>query len=303
MILMRALLVFCLGFSPLAASAAVQEIAGLSAFLDEMATKHGFDRGELGVMFENVHFRETVISSTSRPLSERPWPDFLATFLDHRHVSRGLTFWQAHEDSLRRAERQYGVPAQVLVALIGVETYYGRRTGNYSTLDALTSLAFGHPRRAEFFRGELEQYLLLTREQGFDPLEVRGSFAGALGIPQFMPSNYRKLAVDFDGDGRVDILSDADDAIGSVANYLASNGWQRDRPVAERSEQPVAGARTVTFMVGETPEQWQAYANFDVIMTYNRSSYYAMAVYRLADALRAAHNGESVSALLDITKR
>ncbi|HEY3583645.1 MAG TPA: lytic murein transglycosylase B, partial [Casimicrobiaceae bacterium] len=144
---------------------------------------------------------------------------------------RGVAFWQAHATALSRAERDFGVPPEIVVAIIGVETFYGRNTGGYRVIDALTTLAFDYPRRAPFFRSELRQYLLLAREEKFSPLTHKGSFAGAFGVPQFMPGSVRRFAVDYDGDGRIDLWDSGDDAIGSVANYLARHDWLRGQPV------------------------------------------------------------------------
>jgi membrane-bound lytic murein transglycosylase B len=239
----------------------------------------------------------------------------------------GVTFWNNHAEKLERARKEYGLPEEIVTAVIGVETIYGAQTGKYRVLDALVTLAFDYPRRSEFFREELEQYLLLMREQGADVLKLKGSYAGAIGIPQFMPSSYRRYAVDFDGDNRKELLQSPADAIGSVANYLKMFGWEQGQPVAVRAqisseryqEALAAGIKPsltlsqmkqfgVTPLVGlsdlggermaalfvlegkDGPEYWLGFNNFYVITRYNRSTYYAMSVWQLAEEIHAARN-------------
>jgi membrane-bound lytic murein transglycosylase B len=153
-------------------------------------------------------------------------------------VEAGAAWWNAHAEDLARAEERYGVPAEIVVAILGIETFYGRNTGSYRALDALATLAFDYPRRAAYFRGELKQFLLLARDLDAAPATLKGSFAGALGVPQFMPGSYRNFAVDFDGDGRIDLWADPADIAGSVANYLARHDWQRGQPVLLRATVP-----------------------------------------------------------------
>ncbi len=165
------------------------------------------------------------------PFGQRNWLEYRARYVEDRRIRDGVAFMLLHEDSLARAESRFGVPSPIVTAILGVETRYGRMTGDFRTLDVLLTLSFDYPRRADYFRSELEQFLLLAREQRFDPLAVRGSFAGAIGMPQFMPSSIRKWAIDFDRDGRVDLTRSAADSIGSVANFLAGHGWQREGPI------------------------------------------------------------------------
>lgn len=296
------------------------ELPGIPRFIDEMVSKHQFKHDELVQVFKRAERRQTIIDAISRPATLKPWPEYRAAFINPSRIGGGLEFWLRHADALQRAETQYGVPQEIIVALIGVETGYGRNAGKFSTLDALTTLAFDYPRRADFFRGELEQYLLLAREQGFDLFKVQGSYAGALGIPQFMPGSYRKYAVDFSGDGKIDLLRDPVDAIGSVANYLKQYGWLSGELVAVRAgvgedhrvgslmearavaEWAVEGvkpgeevaadkkARLIDFTVGDGKEFWLAFGNFDAITRYNNSDFYAMSVFQLAEALRVAHH-------------
>ena len=281
-----------------------------------MVAKHQFKREELVTVFKEAQHRQDVIDAMNTPATLKPWLDYRATFIDQKRIDGGIKFWRKHADTLARATKMYGVPQEIIVAVIGVETMYGRHAGNYRTLDALTTLTFDYPRRVVFFRAELEEYLLLAREQGFNLLGIKASYAGALGIPQFMPSSYRKHAVDFDADGTIDLLKSADDAIGSVANYLKQYGWKADEPVAIRARidnesrpNDVGAARSIaawdalgviplenfdggvyaylldfTLPVGK--EYWLGFNNFAVITTYNNSSFYAMTVYQLALELR-----------------
>lgn len=294
------------------------ELPGIPQFIDEMVAKHQFKRDELEEVFQRAEYRQDVIDAITMPATIKPWLEYRAAFINPKRITGGVKFWHQHAEALQRAEKMYGVPQEIIIAVIGVETLYGRNAGRYRTLDALTTLAFDYPKRVDFFRGELEQYLLLAREQSFDLLSIRASYAGALGIPQFMPSSYRKWAVDFDQDGKIDLLNDPDDAIGSVANYLRQYGWISGEPVAMRAKvadatrignttvarsistwgmsgaEPMdkidAGtyAYLVDFTVANGKEYWFGFNNFAVITTYNNSTFYAMSVYQLAEELSAA---------------
>ncbi len=291
------------------------ELPGIPQFIDEMVAKHQFKRDELVQVFQRAQYRQSVIDAISTPATIKPWPEYRTAFINAKRINGGLQFWLRHADALQRAEMQYGVPQEIIVALIGVETMYGSNKGRFSVLDALTTLAFDYPRRAVFFRGELEQYLLLVREQDFELFKLQGSYAGAMGIPQFMPGSYRRYAVDFSGDGKIDLLHDPVDAIGSVANYLKQYGWLSHEPIAARANtgeegrrlslaefraaagwaasgvppdrQIVSGkpARLMDFTVAEGKEFWLAFNNFEVITRYNNSDFYAMSVFQLAEAL------------------
>ena len=202
------------------------------AFIDEMTAEHGFDRAALARTLGEARYQRTIVAAMDRPLLEPPkWYSYARSFLAPERVAAGVRYWRAHQDDLARAEERYGVPAEIVVAILGVETYYGRTAGNYRVLDALATLAFDYPRRAAFFRGELKQFLLLARELGMSPLAAKGSFAGAMGVPQFMPGSYRTYAVDFDGTGHPDLWQSPADIVGSVANYLARHDWQPGGPV------------------------------------------------------------------------
>lgn len=295
-------------------------LPGIPEFIDEMVEKHQFNHDELTLLFERANHRPQIIEAISRPATIKPWLDYRAAFVNKKRVKLGLLFWKKYQHTLLRAEKKYGVPQEIIVALIGVETIYGENAGNFRTLDALTTLAFDYPRRAAFFRDELENYLLLAREQQFDSLAIRSSYAGALGIPQFMPSSYRKYAVDFNGNHKTDLLNEPADAIGSVGNYLQGYGWQKGgrvavpagvsetvcvgaidtpRSLAEWAEAGISQtshlpadttARLMDFTVTEGKEFWLGFNNFEVITRYNNSDFYAMSVFQLAEALKAAKN-------------
>jgi membrane-bound lytic murein transglycosylase B len=200
-------------------------LPGIPEFIDQMVAQHNFRRSELENVFAHAQLVQPVIDAISRPATAKPWPEYRVNFVNPQRIRLGLEFWKKYRKTLQRAERKYGVPQDIIVAVIGVETIYGQDPGSYRTLDALTTLAFDYPPRADFFRSELENFLLLAREQQFNLLEIRGSYAGALGIPQFMPSSYRTYAVDFNGNRRINLLRENRDAIGSVANFLKEFGW------------------------------------------------------------------------------
>lgn len=313
----------CLFLLMLTSSCAVGavELPGIPQFIDDMVERHHFRRDELEQVFAQAEYRPSVIEAISRPSVAKPWPEYRTAFVNRQRIKLGLAFWRKYGETLRRAEKRYGVPQEVIVALIGVETLYGRNAGRYRVLDALTTLAFDYPRRTDFFRGELEQFLLLAREHEFDLLSTYGSYAGAMGVPQFMPSSYRKYGVDFDGDRVIDLQHQERDAIGSVANYLKSFGWAGGETLAAPAEvvdavsleegaahtvadwavlgvrsvaPPGRQGRLIAFTVGDHKEYWLAFNNFDVITRYNNSDYYAMTVLQLAEALKAAKaNGRS----------
>ena len=205
-------------------------------FIDELAREHDFSRATLKRWFSDVRYQSKIVEAMQRPLLEPPkWYEYAPQFLSPARIEDGVAFWRAHETALARADKEFGVPPEIIVAIIGVETFYGRNTGNYRIIDALSTLAFDYPRRATYFRAELREFLLLSRSEGFSPLTPKGSFAGALGVPQFMPGSVRRYAVDFDGDRHIDLWRSDDDAIGSVANYLARHNWLRGQPVWSRA--------------------------------------------------------------------
>jgi membrane-bound lytic murein transglycosylase B len=295
----------------------------VQAFVAEMVERHGFGRRDLDQFFGRVRHQPSVIRAmTPQVKGARSWQQYRARFLSRERIDGGAAFWSRHEALLARASEVYGVPPQIIVAIIGVETEYGRIMGDYRVADALSTLAFDYPRRAEFFRGELAEFLLLAREMNGDALAFRGSFAGAVGLPQFMPGSYRRYAVDFDGDGRRDLRGSAADAIGSVANFLVQHGWQPGAPIAVPAAVPVdargladgrvEATRTAAELriaqvdfaadiddsqpsvlveldsVDADPVYWVGFDNFYVITRYNRSSFYAVSVLELAQAIQAA---------------
>jgi membrane-bound lytic murein transglycosylase B len=302
----------------LSLSAQAVQMVGIPQFVDEMVEKYQFDRDELDAIFQRAEHRPDVIEAIDKPATKKPWPEYRAAFINNLRVSKGLEFWRKHRKALNRAEQQFGVPQEIIVALIGVETLYGQQTGKYRTLDALSTLAFDYPRRADFFRSELAEYLLLAHEQKFNLYEVKASYAGALGIPQFMPSSYRKYAVDFNANGKIDLLNEPEDAIGSVANYLKQYGWKSGELVAQQARLtadaipimtdtprrlddwategvvPMIDSRNsdlpswlLGFSVGDGKEYWFTYPNFRVITLYNNSNFYAMSVFQLAQILQS----------------
>jgi membrane-bound lytic murein transglycosylase B len=306
------------------------------AFAQDLEQRHGFDATTLLRQFAATQPNKRVLQLIAPPTSptQRSWERYRPRFINEQRVVGGVRFWQENAVTLARARAQYGVPEEVIVAIIGVETVYGRNTGGFSVLEALATLAFQYSRRAEFFRSELEQFLLLTRENRQDPLSVKGSFAGAIGIPQFMPGSQRRYAVDFDGDERIDLANSTEDAIGSVARFLEQHGWQAGQAIAVPASLPgtpdasliEAGIRptlkvadlfergisaaadpeaTVTLVdlvsPGLATEYWLGFENFYVITRYNRSSFYAMSVFQLAEEIRRRmpSNGNEKTVLIN----
>lgn len=299
---------------------AYENAAQVDAFIAEMTREHGFAEAPLREMFAGVERKQPILDAISRPAERvKPWKEYRPIFITDARIAQGVEFWNRHAEALARAEREYGVPAQVIVAIIGVETFFGRNTGSWRVLDALATLGFDYPPRADFFRKELREFLLLTREQQVDPLALKGSYAGAMGLPQFMPSSFRAYAVDFDRDGHIDIWNNPVDAIGSVASYFQRHGWVAGDPVVTRARiegtrfadglteglEPVKSVGDLR-QLGWTPldavddnyavtafrlegaegdEFWMGLPNFYVITRYNRSVMYAMAVHQLSAAL------------------
>ena len=201
-------------------------------FIQNMVENDHIPATELNTLLNQVVIQKKILELVSAPKEGKPWYVYRANFLNTDRIEKGVVFWAAHEETLSRAEKEYGVPASIIVAILGVETDYGKHQGHYRVLDALATLAFEYPLRAPFFKKELETFLLLCHEHSVDPLSLRGSYAGAFGQPQFMPSSYRSFAVDFSGLGLKDIQNSTIDSIGSVANYFQKHGWQRGAPVA-----------------------------------------------------------------------
>jgi membrane-bound lytic murein transglycosylase B len=261
-------------------------------FIQHMSVKHNFDQTQLTQLFDQVKPNQRVIKAMTKPSEAMPWYTYRPIFVTEQRAQQGAAFWRQNAKTLNYASQRYGVPAEIIVAILGVETRYGQMEGNYNALTALSTLAFDYPPRANYFRGELEQYLLLTRDLSVDPLSVQASYAGALGAPQFMPSSYRHYAVDCDQDGRIDLFHNNADAIASIANYLAVNGWQRGgliaRPAHAFSKTPNQ-AKLLTLQTRTGTENWYTFHNFSVIMRYNTSPLYAMAVYQLSEMIKAKY--------------
>ena len=292
----------------------------VDAFIDDLVKTEKFSREELKNILGQAEKSERALALMKRPAEGTlEWKDYRKIFMTPERVEKGVKFWQEHAKTLARVEKEYGVPAQIIVAIIGVETYYGRQTGGFRVLDTLTTLGFDFPRRSKFFQKELKNLLILAREQKLDVTELTGSYAGAMGIPQFMPSSYRAYAVDYTKDQQANIWLTEADAIASVANYLSLHGWKKQKPIAARAK--VAGAdyedvlssglkpdkRLGTVkksgwsaqgtlppsskvlamrMEGQDgPEYWLGMNNFYVITRYNRSRMYALAVHQLAKAV------------------
>lgn len=293
------------------------------AFIDHMASEYGFAKAQLEALLDQAELRQDILDAISRPAEAKPWWQYRPIFITDARAQGGAEYWQANAETLAKAQKVYGVAPEVIVAIIGVETFYGRHTGKYRVIDALSTLGFHYPKRGEFFRGQLGQFLLLAREESMDPAEPLGSYAGALGRPQFIPSSFRHYAVDFDGDGKRNIWDDDADVIGSVANYFARHGWQAGQPVVypamlsgavpeqllQDDGKPrqtldslrAAGVQTGSGLPDDTPaslfaldEQdgqsyWVGLNNFYVITRYNHSNLYAMAVYQLSQRIRQLH--------------
>lgn len=295
----------------------------VASFIDRLVTEHGFERDFVVSALTAGDTKQKILDAIRRPAEKtKPWHEYREIFVTPKRINAGVEFWNVHRERLERISNETGVPAEIICAIVGVETYYGRLTGGYRVLDALATLGFDYPPRAQFFRSELEQAFLLAREEQFDLLDLMGSYAGAIGPPQFIPSSYRAYAVDGDGDGRRDLLGNWDDILMSVANYFVKHGWRRGEPVVTRGQIddaqnfPVGQTRlklddTVatltargvrfdteldahapTLLIGlegaEGDEHWVGFKNFYVITRYNRSAMYAMAVYQLATELALA---------------
>ena len=290
-------------------------------FIAHLAGTSPFTKHQLRKILKAAQSQPAIIEAMDRPAEKaKPWSEYRPIFITERRIREGTDFWIAHRQALDQASIRSGVAPEYLAAILGVETYYGRLTGSYRVLDALATLAFDYPARAKFFRDELEQFLLLTRDSGLDPLSVKGSYAGAMGAPQFMPSNYRRYAVDAEADGHINLWTDWPDVCASVGNYLKEHGWNAGEPVlseasvapdkaAELDGRKLALSETVGSLrtkgvnfESPLPEDapalliaaddtdgvhWRVgYNNFFVITRYNHSALYAMAVFELAAAVK-----------------
>jgi membrane-bound lytic murein transglycosylase B len=287
------------------------------AFIDKMVREHQFERETIVAVLQQAEQKESILKAIAKPAEKRlDWAKYSDIFLTEKRIKNGKVFLEEYADVFARAEAQFGVPREIIAAIIGVETRYGKNKGSYRVVDALATLGFDYPPRAKFFLSELEQMFLLAREQGFEPLDLVGSYAGAMGYGQFISSSYRHYAVDFDGDGVADILSNPVDAIGSVANYFKQHKWRSGQAVARRAEfkgeqytslvndklkpsstlgelkseglqgfadLPDDYSAKIQLLQGKAgKEEWVTLHNFYVITRYNHSHLYAMAVYQLA---------------------
>ena len=296
-------------------------------FIDKMVNKHGFDRQQLQEILSQAKRLDSVLrlmDNQAPTTSVKPpsgpngaWLRYRKKFITRDNVQNGVVFWNQYEDALNRAWQVYGVPPEIIVGIIGVETRWGRVMGKTRILDALATLSFNYPRRAEYFSGELETFLLMARDEQDDPLNLKGSFAGAMGYGQFMPSSYKQYAVDFSGDGHIN-LWDPVDAIGSVANYFKAHGWVKGDQVAVMAngqapglpngfktkysisqlaaagltpQQPLGNHQQASLLrldVGTGYQYWYGLPNFYTITRYNHSTHYAMAVWQLGQAVALA---------------
>jgi len=296
----------------------------VQVFIDRMVSEQGFDRNELIAVLDNAERREDILELMRKPAEKRlQWYQYRKIFLTQSRIDGGVTFWKENADLLKQAAEAFGVAPQIIVAIIGVETRYGSNTGRHRVLDALATLAFDYPPRSQFFTSELEQYLILAREEDIDILTTTGSYAGAMGYGQFIPSSYRHYAVDFDKDGKRDLWTSKADIIGSVANYFKEHGWAAGTPVAVLADVQGDDYQTVldlgykpntvldamrhdgitprTPLPDELlaalialeqengPQYWLGFNNFYAITRYNHSPLYAMAVYQLSEEIRDAY--------------
>ncbi|QSX39120.1 lytic murein transglycosylase B [Shewanella sedimentimangrovi] len=289
----------------------------------EAQQQQGFSKADTEAFLAKAQFNQAVLDAISRPWEAKPWDQYYPIFLTDKRLQAGLDFWREHDASIARAAHLYGVEPQIIVAIIGIETFYGQNMGKYPVLDALYTLGFHYPPRADFFRRELAALQTLVMEERLDLDQLKGSYAGAMGFGQFIPSSYRHFAVDFSQDGKRDLLGNADDAIGSVANYFHRHGWRAGEPVALKLRHkgkpkvaPWAGeplsltaadilspslalakaqdldvsrkAMLVRLEQASEDEFWLGLENFYVITRYNRSPLYAMAVYQFSERLKDA---------------
>jgi membrane-bound lytic murein transglycosylase B len=332
-----------LASQPVRASSDYLSRADVRSFIESMSEEHGIAIATLERILGDVRYTPAAVRLTgpvpsSAPSPARSYARYRAKFLTPELISTGSSFWSLHAKDLARAEAQFGVPAEVIVGILGVETAFGQNTGSFRAIDALASIAFDGERRQEYFRDELKELLLLARDRGIDPLVIKGSYAGAVGLPQFMPSSYRKYAVDYDGDGAIDLLGSPADAIGSIASYMKAFGWvSGEAPTAPvrlasgSEENFISGLErvhdvsdvqnkgvvfsgrdppAVLCSIFELPTPGKpsrfvaGFTNFEAITRYNRSTFYASAVLELGEAIMKARGRvQLASAQVDRTNR
>lgn len=298
--------------------------AQVNTFINKMIDEHSFSKSELEPLFAEAIKKQSILDAISRPAEKRlTWKEYRKIFLNAKRIDDGVTFWNENRAILERAQTDFGVPPEIITAIIGVETLYGQRKGTFRVIDALSTLSFDYPPRSQFFIGELEAFLLLAREQKQDPLTLTGSYAGAMGYGQFIPSSYRAYAIDYDKDGFADIWNNSEDAIGSVANYFKRHGWKSGelvtvrsrvaesynekrlndklKPSASLAELEAEGFKPISPLKNKSQpasalllkgewgdEYWIGLTNFYVITRYNHSRLYAMAVWQLSQEILKA---------------
>ncbi len=298
------------------------DLAEVRSFIDDFSKRHQYPKSSLTTLIGNVKKQVRVLDAIQRPAEKKKnWREYREIFVTAKRINEGLQFWAQNAVILEAAEKRFGIPPEIIVAIIGVETFYGRYKGVYPVLDSLVTLGFEYEPRKKFFRSELEHFLLLTKEEALDPSTIKGSYAGAMGKSQFISSSYRRYAVDFDENGKRDLWDSNADAIGSVANYLKEHGWQMDQPVTFpvtvegdrykallkkglkpaapvvelshygvklRDDLPVKEGEValLEFKKDNSTEYWVGLNNFYVITRYNHSSMYAMAVYQLSQQVK-----------------
>lgn len=296
----------------------------VNTFIKEMVKKHNFSKRDLKKLFAKAKIHKSILEAIARPAESKPWHQYRPIFVTPERTQSGIDFWKKNAAALESAEQKYGVPQEIIVAIIGVETRYGKHAGRYPVFDALATLAFAYPPRATFFKSELEQFLLMTREEKISPRKLLGSYAGAMGMPQFISSSFRRYAVDFDGDGKRDLWNNPTDAIGSVANYFHKHHWKAGEAIAQKVQvhgqrytklisknlKPVysqqellqngvilpgdlsidAKGRLFEFEQQGPAEYWVGWDNFYVITRYNHSALYSMAVYQLSQNIKKGYS-------------
>jgi membrane-bound lytic murein transglycosylase B len=317
--------IFTVMFS-LASQAAIEMSPQVEDFIEQMVSKHHFERPQVETWLQAAEIKPAILSAISAPAEGIPWHKYRKIFMTDKRIDGGVRFWRQHAATLAGVSARYGVPAEIIVAIIGVETQYGGNVGNFRVLDALATLGFAYPKRSVFFLSELAHFLILCREEQIDPLKPVGSYAGAMGFPQFMPSSYRDFAVDFEQDKHRDIWSNPRDAIASVANYFAKHHWQPGgeifvpamaegedyrlaihkelEPDLAVADLPALGVsiidklmpddkvKLMAFEQEQGEDLWLGLHNYYVITRYNHSPLYAMAVYQLSQAIAEKMQGE-----------
>lgn len=316
------LLAFCL-MATNASAADFSDKKAVKVFIKEMVKKHKFNKQYLEKLFSRAKLYDSILEAIARPAEGKPWYQYRPIFVTNKRAQGGINFWKKNADALARAEKQYGVPQEIIVAIIGVETRYGKHAGTYPVFDSLATLAFAYPPRATFFKSELEHFLLMAREEEFEARKLLGSYAGAMGMPQFISSSFRHYAVDFDGDGKRDLWNNPTDAIGSVANYFRKHHWKAGQPITHKVEvhgenykklitkslkpshtqlELLLNGVILPSKIGKDlkgkllqlkkprkPEYWVAWNNFYVITRYNHSALYSMAVHQLSQKIKQGY--------------